>query len=221
VDPERTHRPVSGTAIRDDPHGLRHFVPARVYRDLIANVVLLGAPSTGKTTLAQALADAYRTSWVPEYGRTYWERHQRDRRLTPEQLLEIARRHIEEEDARVRDANRFLFTDTNALTTAVFGREYHGAVSADLEALADAATRRYDLVLLCATDVPYADTPDREGPAHRATFQRRVVDDLHARRVPYVVVRGTVAERVAQVRAALTRFSKFGNPFDVVDGGRA
>ncbi len=36
-------------------------------------VCLLGAESTGKSTLAEALAAAYETLWVPEYGRVYTE----------------------------------------------------------------------------------------------------------------------------------------------------
>ena len=39
-----------------------------MYRDLVRNVVFLGAPSTGKTTLCQRLASRYRTQWMPEYG---------------------------------------------------------------------------------------------------------------------------------------------------------
>ncbi|MCC5600764.1 ATP/GTP-binding protein [Nostoc favosum] len=45
-----------------------------MYRDLITNVVFLGAPSTGKTTIASQLAKEYNTVWMPEYGREYWEK---------------------------------------------------------------------------------------------------------------------------------------------------
>ena len=87
VDPARAAVPVSGTLIRADPYAWRAFVHPLVYRDLVTNVVLLGAPSTGKTTLAARLAEAHRTVWMPEYGREYWEAHQVDRRLTLEQLV--------------------------------------------------------------------------------------------------------------------------------------
>ena len=69
VDPERSKVPVSGTAIREDPHAARGWLHPRVYRDLVGNVVLLGAPSSGKTTRAQALAAELGTVWMPEYGR--------------------------------------------------------------------------------------------------------------------------------------------------------
>src|SRR4029077_5709017 len=51
VDPERRQFPISGTAIRANPYEHRAMLSPRVYADLVENVVLLGGPSTGKTTL--------------------------------------------------------------------------------------------------------------------------------------------------------------------------
>jgi HTH-type transcriptional repressor of NAD biosynthesis genes len=127
VDPNRTAFPISGTAIRQAPFEQRQYVHPRVYRDLITTVVLLGAPSTGKTTLAAALSEAYNTAWMPEYGREYWSQHQQERRLTPEQLVEIAEGHIEREDKLLEEANGYLFVDTNAITTYRFAHYYHGS----------------------------------------------------------------------------------------------
>src|SRR5581483_9617149 len=46
--------------------------PVRAY--YARRICLIGAESTGKTTLARALAEHYQTVWVPEYGREYSER---------------------------------------------------------------------------------------------------------------------------------------------------
>jgi nicotinamide riboside kinase len=54
---------------------------------VIKKIVFLGGPSTGKTTLCEALADDLSSITVPEYGRL---QYQVDRRLSPEQLLHIA-----------------------------------------------------------------------------------------------------------------------------------
>ena len=93
VDPLRQVVPVSGTEIRKNPYLFRKYIPPVVYRDLISNIVFLGAPSTGKTTIAARMADEYCTVWMPEYGREYWEKQQVERRLTQEQLVEIADEH--------------------------------------------------------------------------------------------------------------------------------
>ena len=42
----------------------------------VKRVVIIGAESTGKTTLARALAEHYKTPWVPEFGRFYTEARQ-------------------------------------------------------------------------------------------------------------------------------------------------
>ena len=98
VDLKRLAIPVSGTQVRSDPFSARMFVHDIVYRDHVINVVFLGGPSTGKTTLAEYLAQKFSTVWMPEYGREYWDNNQVNRRLTTGQLVEIARGHIERED---------------------------------------------------------------------------------------------------------------------------
>ena len=117
VDSSRSQVPVSGTQIRQDSFKYREYIDPVVYRDLINKVAILGAPSTGKTTLAQRLADIYGTVWMMEYGRKYWEEHQVNRRLSTDQLVKIAETHIRMEEELILRSNRYLFTDTTALTT--------------------------------------------------------------------------------------------------------
>lgn len=209
VDPDRRVVPVSGSAIRGAPYEHRRFLDPVVYRDHVVTAVFLGAPGTGKTTTARLVAGHLRTVWMPEYGREYWEAHQIDRRLTPEQLLAIALGHQEREDARIMDARGFLLVDTNALTTAVFAREYHGAVTPELAAVADACPPRYDLVFLCADDFPCPDTWDRSGPVNRERMQRMVREDLAARGIPATVLAGPIEERTSAVEDALRAHRKW------------
>lgn len=218
VDPGRVTVPVSGTQIRADPYAWRDFVHPLVYRDLIINVVLLGAPCTGKTTLAARLATEYQTVWMPEYGREYWEQHHIARRVTLAQLVEIAEGHLEREEALLARANRYLFTDTNAITTAMFSLSYHGAVAPRLAELALQAHTRYDLILVCDSDIPYDDTWDRSGDAERQIFQKQIIADLRARKLPYLLVRGDLETRVRQVKSILARLRKYDNPLDLVSG---
>jgi NadR type nicotinamide-nucleotide adenylyltransferase len=209
IDESRSLVPISGTEIRADPHRHRRFLDPLVYRELVARVVLLGAPSTGKTTLAAALADRSRTAWMPEYGREYWEAHQVDRRLTPEQLVEIAEGHIEREDALLLDADRFLFVDTDATTTHNFALHYHGQAHPLLAELAALTSSRYDLFLLCGDEIPYDDTPDRSGQADRALLQKKTRADLIRRRTPFFPVSGPLSTRLRTVSALLRDFDRF------------
>jgi HTH-type transcriptional regulator, transcriptional repressor of NAD biosynthesis genes len=218
VDEAREKIPVSAAAIRKEPFKYIEYMHPSVYRDLVTNVVFMGAPSSGKTSLAERLAGEFDTKWMPEYGREYWERHQVGRRLTLEQLVELAEEHVQREDALLEKANRFLFTDTNAITTATFARYYHGSIGPRLEALADAAVTRYDLVFLCDIDIPYDDTWDRSGQANRTAFQRQVIGDLKMRKVPFFLLRGTLEERVSRVRKVLQGFTKYTNVVEILGG---
>lgn len=203
VDPPRRIVPISATQIRADTLQHQAMLAPHVYRDLITKVVLLGAPSTGKTTLAAALADAYQTVWMPEYGREYWEKHQRDRKLSPRQLLEIAKGHREREEVAFRHSNRYCFVDTNAVTTAMFGLYYHGMILPRLAALADECQRRYDVVIVCGDDIPYDDTWDRSGEVARRIFQKQILADLKMRRTHFHLVTGSIEARIASVQRIL------------------
>ncbi len=204
VDISRNSIPISATKIREDAFKNKKFIHPVVYKDLITKVVLLGAPSTGKTTLAEKLAVHFDTQWMPEYGREYWENHQVNKRLTLEDLLKIAEIHIEKEDALILESNRFLFSDTNAITTYLFSLDYHGKALEALENLAKTAENRHDIIFVCDTDIPYDDTWDRSGDVKRKEFQQTIIEDLNARNLKYYLLKGTVDERIEQVSNVLT-----------------
>jgi HTH-type transcriptional repressor of NAD biosynthesis genes len=205
VDTARKQVPISGTAVRKEPYLNREFVHPLVYKDLITKIVLLGAPSTGKTTLAAKLAEEMSTIWMPEYGREYWEQHQSDRRLTLEQLVEIAEGHLEREERLLMEAKEYLFVDTNAITTYMFSHYYHGQAAPRLKELAQAAASRYDLVFLCEDDIPYDDTWDRSGAVQRRIFHKQIIADLTIRKIPFIRLTGSLEERVGAVKRVLAR----------------
>ncbi|MBP1467460.1 AAA family ATPase [Candidatus Chloroploca sp. M-50] len=215
IDEARLTVPISGTALREDYFAGRQYLDPLVYADLITKVCFLGAPSTGKTTLASTMAEQHKTVWMPEYGADYWREHQVDRRITLEQFEAIAPEHNSREDTLTRQSRTYLFCDTNPMTTYVFAKDYHGTAGPVLTRLAKEAEKRYDVFFLCDTDIPYADTWDRSGDQKRKWFQDQIVGDLAERQVPFFRVRGTLEERVAQVNDVLRRHRKFGNVLDI------
>lgn len=216
VDPARLRVPISGSLIRGDLYGHRRQIDPRVYRDLIIKVAFFGAPSTGKSTLCAALAEKYKTVWMPEYGREYWDEHQVDRRLAPEQLWEIGAVHREREDAMLLEADRVFFVDTEAITTLRFALYYGDPIDPRLQTLADESASRYDLVFFCEDDIPYEDTWDRSGEVFRQEFHRQLRSDLQTYRMPYISLRGSLEERVRQVSNVIEEMHPFRSAAEAV-----
>jgi HTH-type transcriptional regulator, transcriptional repressor of NAD biosynthesis genes len=205
----RSQVPISSTLIRSNPYLFRKYVNPIVYKDLITKVVFLGAPSTGKSTITEEAAKQYHTVFMYEYGREYWNLHQVSKRLTPDQLIDIADCHIIGEEHLVQEANKYLFIDTNAITTYLFSKYYHGYAKKILQEYADETNKRYDLVFVCGDDIPYDDTSDRSGDANRKIFQKQTIAELNIRKIPYIILEGSVEDRLAKIGQVLAHFDRY------------
>lgn len=167
----------------------------------VQRIAILGAESSGKSALAEALAHRYKTLWVPEYLREFVETQQRVPRHS-EQMV-IAQTQLEREAEMVAKANRWLFCDTTPLMTAIYSEYYFSAVGDDLMALA--YQHHYDFTVVTAPDLPWvADGLQRESPAVRQVIHERVLVELEEREIPHLLIEGSLAQRVEQVEFALT-----------------
>jgi len=159
-------------------------------------VVIVGAESTGKTTLAIALAEHYQTTWVPEFGRFYTEaRRPRGELWQSDEFTFIADAHVRMEDAMVRIANRVLICDTDAFATAIWHERYLGTASADV--LAIAAGRTYDLYVLTDVDTPFVPDDIRDGESIRLWMHNRFQEELSRMGTPVLLVSGPHERRLA------------------------
>lgn len=198
VDQQRRAWPVRGTDVREEPVRWRDKVDPFVYADLIPRVCILGGESSGKTTLAGALAQAIDASLVPEYGRTHWEQTQQD--LGMRDLEIVARTQVAREVEAAQSTPSYLVCDTSPLTTLVYALLDHGRPSRHLVAL---SRRRYDLTVLCRPDIPFQQDGTRRTEAWRASQHALTLELLRRRHLPFVEVSGTLEERVAQVLGRL------------------
>jgi len=165
-------------------------------------IAILGAESSGKSTLCEALARRHGTVWVPEYLREFVDTM--GRVPFEEDQFGIARTQRAREDAAAVLARDFLFCDTTPLMTALYSRVYWGRVDAQLQELA--RTHDYALTLVAATDTPW--TPDglqRESEEVRELVHRMVLAELQEREIPFLLVEGDLPQRLRQVEEAIAR----------------
>jgi HTH-type transcriptional regulator, transcriptional repressor of NAD biosynthesis genes len=205
VDRPRRQMPVSGTAVRSDPFAQWEFLEPPVRGWFAKRVCVLGAESTGTTTLARELAAALHTEWVEEYGRAYsaakQARGERDWQ-TPE-FVAIAREQSRREDEAARRANRVLICDTNAFATALWHRRYLGHRAPEVDALGRDA--RADLYLLTGDEIPFVQDGLRDGAHIRHEMHGWFQQALAQQPVPWLLVRGSVAERRRTALEAIGR----------------
>ena len=213
VDEARETIPVSATLIRENSFKYKQYLSDVVYRDMIIKVVFLGAMSTGKSTITEALAKKYNTTFASEYGRDYWDEHQVDRRISLEAFDEIAEGHIAREEEAFLSAEKYCFIDTNAITTYMFSLDYHGKAPEVLTQMALKNSSRYDLFFLCEDDIPYDDTWDRSGDQKRHVFQKQIIADLNMRCIPYISLSGDLERRIKKVDDILSVFQPYSNYF--------
>ena len=169
-------------------------------------IALLGAESTGKTTLAGALRDALesegrRVAVVPEYLREFCDHHQRTPR--PHEQQSIADEQTRRIEAAAR-SHSLVIADTTALMIAVYSDQVFGDTGLYVDA--QAAHARCDLTLLTALDLPWqADGLQRDGPQVREPVDAKVRAALGRASVAWSVVFGSGGARVHAAMACVQR----------------
>lgn len=167
-------------------------------------IAIVGPESSGKTTLAEALAEHYHGRCVPEVSREYLELL--DRPYVERDLLAIARSlgrsHAGEDDpvAMVKEGNVSgrgspVFYDTDTLNLWIWSMEKYGRVHPVIDWMV--RDTRYTWRLLCRPDIPWVPDPLRENPHDRDRLFDIWERELKAHGFPYTIIGGTPAERLA------------------------
>lgn len=198
VDPARVAVPCSGRVLRRDPWAHWSFLGPGARAWYVRRVIVLGAESTGTTTLAQDLAAHYQTTWAPEFGRELSESklHSGDLEWRSNEFVDVAIEQCRREDMAARESNRVLFGDTNAFATILWHRRYMGAESDAVAAIASA--RRYDLYLLTGDEIPFVQDGLRDGEHLRHDMHAWFEEALGRQSVPWYLMRGTRKNRLAE-----------------------
>ena len=213
VDRERHQVPISGTRIRSNPLAYWDFLEPCVRAHFAKRICVVGAESTGTTTLAQDLANHFETVWVPEYGREYCEKLAAsgvdlwNYRWKSSEFTIIARAQVELEQKMAREANRLLICDTDAFATSIWHERYMGSRSPEVDAIAASQSDR--LYLLTDCDTPFVQDGLRDGEGLRTWMTDRFKEELTQRKHQWMKVSGTRAQRM---NSAIQRIESFLTP---------
>ena len=159
-------------------------------------IAILGAESTGKSMLAEALDAHLRASGtgvhrVNEYLREWCETHQRTPRQ--DEQLHIAQQQM----MRINAAPdwQVLIADTTPLMTAVYSQLVFNDHSLDILALEHQAM--FDITLLTGLDIDWqSDGLQRDGAHVREPVDQQIRRLLTQAHLPFQVVYGTGQQRL-------------------------
>jgi HTH-type transcriptional repressor of NAD biosynthesis genes len=172
----------------------------------VRRIVVIGAESTGTTTLARMLSEHFGCPLVLEYGRE-WSATRPGGLRTPwrtEEFIEIAvTQNAQEDAAACASTNGWIVCDTDALATTIWHERYMGFASPEVEAIA-AQQRRPFVRILTGDEIPFVQDGLRDGEHIRHTMQdrfREVLSAPDASGVPWIEVRGSEESRLAQALA--------------------
>jgi NadR type nicotinamide-nucleotide adenylyltransferase len=198
VDRVRKTVPISGTQIRADVHTNWQFLSPVVRATFCKRICVVGAESTGTTTLARALARHYATFWVPEYGRMYTEAMLSagpDVAWDAADFMFIADQQQILEDKLAGKSNGLLICDTNAAATHVWRRRYLGSYDT---ALKQYTNKPYALYIITAPDIPFEQDGTRDGDNEiRAQMHTWFIAEVKKTGIPYIIVKGAHSQRLA------------------------
>ena len=153
---------------------------------------IVGAESSGKTWLCEALAGHYATTWVPEYAREYFNNSD-IYNYTLKDLVIIARKQIELEETLIKTAGRFLFCDTTLITLKIWAElEFSNTPEEILKGLRETP---YDYYFITDNQIPWTEDHLRQNKHSRELLFEMNEAEVKKTGIPYSIISGTDSTR--------------------------
>jgi len=171
---------------------------------MFKKIVIIGPESTGKSTLCEQLAQHYDSVWCPEFAREYLLTNGTN--YSYDDLLTIAKGQLALEDEYTTTMNQTLsplakphsplFIDTDMYVMKVWCEFVFEKCHRFI--LEQVVERKYDLYLLCSTDLPWVKDELREYPdlETRERLYHIYKDIMINQAVPWVEISGSYDERL-------------------------
>jgi HTH-type transcriptional repressor of NAD biosynthesis genes len=198
-DSERKQFQVSATVIRKNPFRYWPFLPEVVRPYFAKKICFYGPESTGKSTMAKHFAKRYQTEFVPEVARELITSND----FSVEDIIKIGKAQTDRVKQKLKTANRFLFCDTDLITTEIYSQRYLKVIPEILIALEKEI--HYDLYFLFDIDVPWVADGLRDLNDQREAMRKVFEEELVKRAIKFVPVAGSWEQREKIIEEALER----------------
>ncbi len=192
-DMDRITVPISATAIRNKPLTNWLFIPTHIQPYFVRKICFYGPESTGKSTMAIKMAAHYETDYVPEAARHVLPSND----FGEKEIIAIGHRQHDYIQERLKTANKLLFCDTDAITTAIYSQHYLNMVPPVIAALEKKTV--YDHYFLLDIDTPWIADPLRDHGHRRKEMMEIFEQELIKRNIEYTVISGGYHEREKKV----------------------
>jgi NadR type nicotinamide-nucleotide adenylyltransferase len=170
--------------------------------DKTIKIVITGAESTGKSTLAEALATNYQTKWIPEFSRLYVENLHRSYTYSD---IEIIARHQITEEQNIDPGISLVFFDTWLIITKVWFEFVFGKCPVWLHE--SILQSKIDLFLVCDIDIPWIPDPVREnGGENRRILHNIYIEQIKSFGFNYQIISGVGEERTIRALNIINEF---------------
>jgi NadR type nicotinamide-nucleotide adenylyltransferase len=160
----------------------------------IIRIGVIGAESTGKTWLCEALAEHYATVWVAEYAGEFFNDSD-IYNYTLEDLEIIARKQLDLEQEAMKKANTLLFCDTTLITLRIWA-ELEFQVTPPFIA-GQLSEIPYDHYFITNNEIAWHADPLRQNKHSRELLFAMNEAEVQKSGIPYTVISGKEQERLA------------------------
>lgn len=166
-------------------------------RPEIKLICFYGPESTGKSTMAKHFAKLYDTEFVPEVARELISSND----FTLDDIIRIGHAQTARVKEKLKTANKFLFCDTDLITTQIYSKKYLGVVPEIVFELEKEI--HYDKYFLSDIDVPWVADGLRDLNNQREEMLKIFEDELVKRKIQFVRVKGNWKEREKIIKTEL------------------
>ncbi|MDI1354084.1 MAG: ATP-binding protein [bacterium] len=159
----------------------------------IIRIGVIGAESTGKTLLCEALAKHYETVWVPEFAREYFN----DSSIyvyTANDLVNIAKRQLELEVECEKKAKKYLFCDTTLITLKIWAELEFESIPGFIEE--HLSKIKYHHYLITNNDLAWVEDDLRQNKFDRDVILEMNINEVKKLGGAYGLISGTQEQRL-------------------------